>query len=243
MRKLFKKYVSREDFVDDYEATLKNGGLMLEVHENIPPRDPVEIDLQVETKNLGTLPGEAVFVPDGEPPYQVGIELRGEWKDLLEEWVEKLSDSDTKRKKWGTDSESLQHVVKDMETHEKVQLAIKGNKAERQILMKDQHYMVHQYVLKNPRITPDEIAQFARKPSLSGEMVQTIVGNREWMQNMTVKLAMIKNPKTPANIVQKHIGSLRDNDLMKLAKSENVRDAVSKAAIRVLASRGKVVRK
>ena len=63
----------------------------------------------------------------------------------------------------------------------------------------------------------------------------------DWMHNNSVRLAIVKNPKTPLHIAQKHIKKVRDHDLVLLAKSENVRDAVQKAAKRILASRGRII--
>jgi seryl-tRNA(Sec) selenium transferase len=73
-------------------------------------------------------------------------------------------------------------------------------------------------------------------------MIHTIAGNSEWMSNSSVRTAIVKNPKTPMNIVQKHIGGLSEYDLIQLAKSEHVKDGVSKFAKRTLASRGKSIK-
>ncbi|HLG18288.1 MAG TPA: hypothetical protein VI895_00555 [Bdellovibrionota bacterium] len=242
-----KVYSSASEFQADFETNLKNGGLLVESEETIETRKPAKITLTVGTQTVGELEGETVYAAPMEKGFRVGLELKGDWLNLLAAIKEKLvappSDEKNERdERWGKDSESLFHAIEKMTTPEKIQLAIKGGRAERRILLKDTHYMVHSYVLKNPRLTTDEVAQISRMSNITGEMILAITNNGDWMQNSTIRLAIVKNPKTPANIVQKHIGQLRDSDLMQMAKSEHVRDNVSKAARRVLAGRGKVVR-
>jgi hypothetical protein len=240
LKKIPKDYGTPEEFLTDCENALKTGGWMLVSKENVDSRQMVEVKLSIATKEIGQFQAEAVYVAPTEGGFTVGLELKGEWQKALKEVKTKLPKAGDE--KWGSDSESLYHAVMKMQTHEKIQLAIKGNREERRVLMKDNHYMVHAYVLKNPRITTEEVSHFARMPSITSEMLKTITDNTEWMNNSTVKLAIVKNPKTPANIVQKYIGNLGDNDLMQMAKSGNVKDAVAKMAVKVLASRGKVVR-
>lgn len=240
MPSLYKIYETHDAFLEDFEKNLRNGGLMLESEEKVDPRSLVEVVLRIGIKEVASVVGEAVYVAPRGDGWQVGVELRNNWREILE--ALKDPPQVEKEDQWGSDSESLQHLIRDMETHEKINLAIKGGRAERRILMKDAHYMVHPYLLKNPRLTYDEVAQIAKRPNLTAEMVLTISGNREWMQNQTVRLSIIKNPKTPATVVQKHVGALRDNDLMQLAKSENVKQNVSQAARRVLAARGKIIK-
>ncbi len=239
MVKLQKKYEEIEQFSKDYEMTLKNGGVLVECLESIQMREPVAVDLYVEGKSICTLDAEAVYQASQN---QIGVAFKGDWESILASAFEKNKTSGKESNQlWGKDSESLYHAVATMNVHEKIQLAIKGGKEERRLLMKEAHYCVHPYVLKNPRITIEEVTKIARMPSITGEMIQAISNNSDWMHHVSVKLALVKNPKTPNNLVQKYIGGLADQELIQIAKSEHVKDAVSKMAIKTLASRGKTV--
>jgi len=215
---------------------------MLEVSEAVDVRHPAEISFAIEGREVAKLEGETVYAAPAGDKFNVGVELRGEWARSLESLLVRFQANPEEKGVWGKDAESIQHAIKEMPMPEKIQLAIKGGAAERRILMKDTHYAMHPYVLKNPRITQDEVAQFARMGTLTADMIGTISNTSEWMKNPAIRLAIIKNPKTPLPVVNKHIAKLGDGDLMALAKSENVRDGVSKAARRVLGTRGKTIR-
>jgi len=108
--------------------------------------------------------------------------------------------------------------------------------------LKDTHYQIHTFVLKNPKITSDEVAHIARMATVTGDMIKAIVQNNEWMSNAAVRLAIVKNPKTPLPIVEKHLPKVNELDLMQIAKSDGVRESVSRLAMKILQSRGKTVR-
>jgi len=240
---LEKKYPTPESFFEDLEANLKVGALMLDHDGQVEQRSKAKVTLYVRDQKLTELEAEVVYVSLKDQTYQLGLELKGEWQNLVSQ-AEKLvcADSSEEERKWGEDSESLFHSIGKMDTHQKIQLALKGGRAERRILLKDSHYMVHSYVLKNPKITSEEVANIAKMHSITGDMIKSICDNFEWMSNHAVRLAMIKNPKTPIPVIQKHIQQLRDNDLLQVAKSENVRNEVSKMAKKVLGGRGRPVK-
>jgi hypothetical protein len=243
MVELKKEYASRQEFVAEAEAVKTSGGLLLSSPAEVAHRASVKVVLMVADKKVAEAQAEAVYVAPAGTGYQVGVELKGEWLKMLEEAIARIpKEKEGGATPWGKDSESLFHAVSKMDTPAKIQLALKGGREERRLLMKDSHYMVHPFILKNPKITSEEVAQFSRMAGLTGEMIKTISETSEWMSNPAVRSAIVKNPKTPANIVQKHIGGLTDQDLLQMSKSENVRDAVVKMARRVLAGRGRSVR-
>jgi hypothetical protein len=243
MKMLQKDYETGQEFLADYETTLKLGGLMLETPESVEVRQPLKVIVRVEARDIAELEAEAVYTAPTERGHQVGLEFKGNWAETLEKAHGAMSSGDGERaQRWGKDSGSVYHQVQNMTPHEKIQLALRGGREERRVLMKDSQYSVHAYVLKNPKITTEEVAKIAQITSLTSEMIKTITMNHEWMQNRNIRLAIVKNPKTPATIVQKHIGRLSDNELLQIAKSENVRKHISAMARRMLSSRGKRIR-
>ena len=217
---------------------LDKGGLLLVVSESVEVREPVKVLLRIAKKRTITMEAEVVYAAPYEDGFQVGVEFRGDWEQQLV-GLKRLSNE--RDRAWGKDSESVQKEIENLPVHEKIQIALKGGREERRVLMKTQHHMVHSHLLRNPRITSEEIASFARMPSLKGDMILTISNNPEWMNNDSIRASIVKNPKTPANIVQKYIGKLRDQELLQIAKMGRVRDIVARMAKKILAQRGKPV--
>lgn len=241
--KLKKEYGDALAFLEDCQHIFKMKGMLLEHSEEVQVRKPAEVELYIGAKCVARLNVETVYVSAKDGKFQVGVELQEDWEKVLSEAQAQIeSGKSGKAKQWGKDSESLYHAIAQMNTHEKIQLALRGGRQERKLLLKDTHHAVHPYVLKNPRITPEEVTQVIRMTTITGDMMHTISSNTEWMQNRGIRFAMIKSPKAPLNIIQKYITRLNDQELLQIAKSEHVRENVSKLAKRALASRGKPIR-
>lgn len=233
---LIKDYESLEAFQEELEEILSSGGVMTLVSAPPENRQKVLLSFQSTGRDIVSVDAEVVYVHQDSPlKWLVGVELKGDWKTKLGS----LELETTPEKIWGKDSESLFHKIQSMTLNEKVQLAVRCGREERRILMKAAHQQTHIYLLKNPKITTDEIAQMCRSPSINSEMLIDISNNQDWMKHTSVKMSVMKNPKTPLNIVKKHIQSLGDADLYQLARSDHVREAVSRQAKSTLAMRGK----
>lgn len=239
MTELRREYETKEALLADLEQAKASGGLLVPTKEAVEARTVVKIMLALGKKVLCELSGETVYGGPAGEGFQCGVELKGDWKADLEKAAKEIAASDEDVNRWGKDSESLQHMIKDMAMNERIQLAIRGGREERRILMKDTYYAVHNYILKNPRITQDEVAHFAKMPSISAEMINTIASNSEWLGHAGVRLALVKNPKTPMPIAQKLMPQLQDGDLYKLAKSEHTKETIARLARKFLAQRGR----
>jgi hypothetical protein len=117
-----------------------------------------------------------------------------------------------------------------MTANEKRQAAIHGRREVRLLLMKDRNKTVHPFVVKNPAITLDEIEQFAKMPSVNPDALRMMAGNREWIRSIGVCRALVRNPKTPLREALALLEKLPISDVRALAKSENVRAPIQRAA-------------
>ncbi len=90
----------------------------------------------------------------------------------------------------------LQRIQK-LSVSERIQLALKGGKEIRTILLRDSNKEVSLTVLDNPKITETEIELLARSRSVPEEVLRIIAKKREWMKSYNVILAMVNNPKAP----------------------------------------------
>lgn len=125
---------------------------------------------------------------------------------------------------------SLYQRVQTMSVPEKIQLALKGDKEARGLLLRDSNKLVTTAVIKSPKISESEVQQIARSTNVDGELLRIISQKREWMNKYKTKLGLANNPKTPLDISLKLLTSLRARDLSFLAKSKNVPTVLSKKA-------------
>lgn len=137
------------------------------------------------------------------------------------------------------DEHNLYQAVKNMTMGQKIKLALSGNKSAREFLVKDSNKMVSLAVLKNPRVTEDEVLKVANTKGTPEDLLRHIARNKEWVKSYSVKMGMISNPKTPLAISMKLLDSLFENDLQKICKSKNIPGVLASAARRKLDSKGK----
>jgi hypothetical protein len=120
---------------------------------------------------------------------------------------------------------------------ERINLARVGNRDLRRILIREPIKAVQVAVLNNPRITEGEIEQIASSKTIDDEILRIISNNRQWMKNYAIKVAIVKNPRTPLSTSLRFLPHLRDKDLNHLALNKNVSSAIAVAARRLFQKR------
>jgi hypothetical protein len=137
--------------------------------------------------------------------------------------------------------QSLYARIQGMGVHERIKLAMRGNKDARTILIRDPIRLVRRCVLQNPRISDGEVISVARNRSADEDLLRMINDKREWVRNYQVRHALSTNPKTPLPAAIRHVATLSERDLRFIAKSKNVPQAIAVQARRILLSSGKDV--
>jgi len=130
----------------------------------------------------------------------------------------------------------LQRIQK-LSVSERIQLALKGGKEIRTILLRDNNKEVSLTVLDNPKLTETEIELIARSRSISDEALRKITKKREWMKTYGVIYALATNPKTPPGIAVHLVNELKTKDLGLLEKNKNVSEGVRATAKKLLRAR------
>jgi hypothetical protein len=125
---------------------------------------------------------------------------------------------------------SLHQQLATMTTAQKIQLALKGDRTARLLLLKDINKTLHTFLLQNPRITLDEVKFMARFKQTSAEALETIAGNPDYVRHQAVVAALVRNPRTPGPIAARLVDKLPDAEVRRLAKSNDVPRAVQAAA-------------
>jgi len=117
---------------------------------------------------------------------------------------------------------------------EKVELAQKGTKEERRILIGDANRLVSLAVLHCESITMSELEQICAMRHLAVELYQEIAATREWMRKPKIQLAMVTNPAVPLSITLPLIKYLGMRDLRKTMLDRNLSEAVRTSARKLL---------
>ncbi|MEK7772701.1 MAG: hypothetical protein AAB307_00010 [Deltaproteobacteria bacterium] len=137
------------------------------------------------------------------------------------------------------DEQNIYKVVKALSKAQKIKYALCGNKAARELLVKDSNKTVSSAVLKNPGITDDEVLKVVMTKGTPDDILRHIARNKEWMKNYNIRLGIATNPKTPLTISIKMLDFLFEKDMAKLAKSKNIPSVLASSARKKLESKAK----
>ncbi|SMC20095.1 hypothetical protein SAMN02746041_00809 [Desulfacinum hydrothermale DSM 13146] len=146
-----------------------------------------------------------------------------------------MEDKDPKTGK--RDRAPLSVQIQQMTVPERIRLAMFGAKEARTLLMQDSNRVVQLAVLDNPKVTTSEVAAYANSRSVTEDVLRKIAANREWIKLYPIRLALVKNPKTPVGIAVKLVNTLLVQDLKLLSKSKAVSSVVVQAAKRKLSQK------
>lgn len=128
---------------------------------------------------------------------------------------------------------SPMHRIKALNPRERSILAMKANRTERQILVRDSSPQVLQGLLNNPHIDSEEILQMVRSSHVVAPILQRVAGDSRWNGNQEVIATIARHPKTPSMFATRLLPQLRTSDLRIMAKmSSGLKEMVRKAALR-----------
>lgn len=105
-----------------------------------------------------------------------------------------------------------------MSMEEKINLALSGGREARMALAQDPNKAIPHYLLRNARISLDEIAFIARLANMNPDVLKKIAENPQYTQSPQVVRNLVFNPKTPIDISIRLLDRLAKNDLIQLSK-------------------------
>jgi len=117
-----------------------------------------------------------------------------------------------------------------MSVAEKVQIAFKGGKTERMVLIRDRNRLVCSAVMRNPRMGESEVEMVAGMRNVDDEVLRLISRRREWMSKYPIVNALVRNPKAPVGVVLPLINRLTLRDLKGLKDDKSVSEVVRSTA-------------
>lgn len=135
-------------------------------------------------------------------------------------------------------SETVYDRVKALSMNEKVALALRADLMERRILMQENNLKINEFLLRNPRLSEQEVVWFARNPSIPLQTLLAIVQHVAWMKLVSVRTAVFMNPRTPAPKILEMIPLASESDLIRLHNFSEIRSDVKAAVVREVKKRG-----
>jgi len=121
---------------------------------------------------------------------------------------------------------NIAKVIGGMSMGDKIKLAYKGNKAVREVLIRDTNKIVACAVVKSGRLTDNEVVAIASNRAVAEDVIRELARVKENLRMYPVKVALCSNPKTPVPVAMRLISSLHVSDLKALARNRNVSSAV-----------------
>jgi hypothetical protein len=115
----------------------------------------------------------------------------------------------------------------------RIQLALKGNKEERSILIRDGTKVVALAVLEAPKLSDGEVEKFALQKNVLEAVLRQIPLKRQFMKNYVVVRNLVSNPRTPLDLGLGLMKHLLTQDLKNLSSNKEVSETVRKLALKM----------
>lgn len=223
-------FESEQELRDEHSANLSFGALRLPTPDSVAPDTALEVTL------CGPWGGEILVhatvvagLPDG-----IALAIEGDPDGILARLLEKpaedeAADGDESSRK----SQSAWDRVRGLSQTEKLLLAVKADRTERALLLQDNDPRVLLSLLRNPRLTADEVIRLAKSAFLTYQVADVIMKTSQWMANVEVRLALIHNAKTPQAFSLRILPTLPDSEVRSIARA-GTSMALKQAALRRL---------
>jgi hypothetical protein len=115
----------------------------------------------------------------------------------------------------------------------RIQLALKGNKEERSLLIRDGTKVVALAVLEAPKLSDGEVEKFAGQKNVLESVLRAIPLKRRFMKNYGVVRNLVGNPRTPLDLGLGLMKHLLTQDLKNLSNNKEVSETIRKLALKM----------
>jgi hypothetical protein len=127
--------------------------------------------------------------------------------------------------------------IQKMTPPEKVRLALRANRTERQILLRETSPQVMMALLNNPHVESDDVLAMVRSPYAPGSILKRVAGDRRWSTSPEIRIALVRNPQTPSLLARNLLPGLPTSALQGLARGSEAREDLKKAALKLYLQR------
>jgi hypothetical protein len=217
------EFESEEELRGEQSANLSFGALRLPTSERVALRTAVVVTLRGPTgREIGINATVVAELPDG-----IALAFEGDPDQIVAALLAAPPAEEEKAAGSGWDR------IRALSQTEKILLAVKADRSDRALLVQDNDPRVLLSLLRNPRLTVDEVVRLAKSSYLTYQLADVIVKNAQWMSSLEVRLGVIHNPKTPQAIALRILPTLPDSDVRTIARS-GTSMALKQAAVRRL---------
>lgn len=127
---------------------------------------------------------------------------------------------------------ALQKISK-LDVKGRIQLAMKGSKEDRSILVRDGTKVVALAVLESPKITDAEVEMMASQKNVLESLLRGISMKRRFIKHYPIVRNLVFNPRTPLDVSLTLIKNVQVNDLKNLSTNKDVSETVRKLALKM----------
>jgi hypothetical protein len=127
---------------------------------------------------------------------------------------------------------ALQKISK-LDVKGRIHLAMKGNKEERSILIRDGTKLVALAVLENGKISDGEVEKIASQKNVLEAVLRQIPMKRRFAKNYNVVRNLVANPRTPLDLSLGLMKNILAQDLKNLSSNKEVPDTIRKLALKM----------
>jgi hypothetical protein len=120
---------------------------------------------------------------------------------------------------------------------DRIQLALKGNKEERSILIRDGTKVVSLAVLEAPKLSDGEVEKFALQKNVLEAVLRQIPLKRRFMKNYIVVRNLVSNPRTPLDLGMGLMKHIQIQDLKNISNNKEISETVRKMAMKLYKQR------
>jgi hypothetical protein len=131
----------------------------------------------------------------------------------------------------GVRENALQKINR-LDVKGRIQLALKGNKEERSLLIRDGTKIVALAVLEAPKLSDGEVEKFAGQKNVLEAVLRQIPLKRRFMKNYIVVRNLVGNPRTPLDIGLALMKNLMLADLKHLSTNKEISETIRKLALK-----------
>jgi hypothetical protein len=129
--------------------------------------------------------------------------------------------------------ENAMQKINHLDVKGRIQLALKGNKEERSLLIRDGTKVVALAVLEAPKLSDGEVEKFALQKNVLEAVLRQIPLKRRFMKNYIVVRNLVSNPRTPLDLGLGLMKHLLVQDLKNISANKEVSETVRKLALKM----------
>ena len=127
---------------------------------------------------------------------------------------------------------ALQKIAK-LDIKGRIQLAMKGSKEERSLLIRDGTKIVALAVLESPKVSDGEVERFATQKNVLEAVLRGIPMKRRFAKNYAIIRNLVFNPRTPLDLSLGLMKNMLVGDLRNLSNNKEISDTVRKLATKM----------